>query len=245
MKTLLISLVFTCTSMSLFAQADTTSTVGNNTYNNSTYTDSTGTLNNNANNNTNMNNVSSNADSSAYINNSTNRNNSSMINNWNDSMQNNNTAMAKQKAALPVRETFVPQNIIDQAKQKYPDGQIYDITAVKSPEDTMTQSSNAMNSRIDPDHDNDIDSSHTNMNQRTMNTQDSSINQTTANNQATINNYNNSSSGYANNSAPEKYDYVVRVMQGGQMVSETLTSNGTALNVKNPSTMTTGQLTSQ
>jgi hypothetical protein len=190
--------------------------------------------------------MNSNTDTSAYMNNtSTSTNNSAMNNNWNDSMQ-NSTATATRDAALPVLETYVPQNIIDQAKEKFPKGQIYDITAVRSPEDTMAQNSNAMagtwnstsnNTTMDQDHDKD-DSSMTNqttMNQNTQNSannqyRDSSLNQTNTT-AATVNNNNNMNNEYANNSRPEKFDYVVRVMQGGQMETQTLTSDGTALNV--------------
>jgi hypothetical protein len=48
-----------------------------------------------------------------------------------------------------------------------------------------------------------------------------------------------------NENAPEKFDYVVRVMQGGQMVTEKLYSDGTALRERNASIHTTGELTSQ
>ncbi len=155
--------------------------------------------------------------------------------------------MVTQTAALPVRETFVPQNIIEQANQKYPNGQIYDITAVKSAEDTMSQNSNAtswnssnINNNMDNDHDKD-DSTQAAMNQNTTNNQyqDSSMNQTNA----SANTYNNMNTN--NENAPEKYDYVVRVLQGGQMVTEKLYSDGTALRERNPRITTTGALTSQ
>ncbi len=233
MKTLLISLICTCASISLFAQMDSTTNANNGTTN-STYTDTSGNMNNN-----NMNSaMNSTTDTSGHItianpgtdSTGTAVMNSNTNNNWNDSMQ-NNTAMSSGNASLPVLETYVPENIIDHANQKYPNGQVYDITAVKSAEDTMTQKTTAMattwdsttnsTSEMDKDHDNHRDSSMA---------QNSIMNQNANNN---YNNSNNMTAMETNSTAPVKYDYVVRVMQGGQMMSETLASNGTAMVVRN------------
>ena len=259
MKTLLISLVCCGASMTLFAQTDTTNAMNNGT-NNPTYNDTTGTMHNNnpvytdtagtMNNNMNSN-MNSTTDTSAYMNNNNPTTNTYSANsamnsntngNWNNGMANGS---ANVTAALPVKETYVPEDIVEQAKQKFPNGQIYDITAVRSPEDTVNQNSMAMtnswdstrnNTAMDPDHDNDHDT--------TMALNNATANQNNYNNNTTANNYNNNMSSNnmeANSQAPEKYDYVVRVLQNGQMTTETLKSDGTAL-VQRTSN---GQLTSQ
>lgn len=157
-------------------------------------------------------------------------------------------------AALPVLETYVPENIVEQVKQKYPNDQIYDITAVRSPEDTTSQNGNSWNgtntssnnSAMDQDHDRD-DSATTQNNVMSSTAQNKDAMTPTSQDQnSSINNNGNANSNLndmsGNSKAPEKFDYVVRVLQGGQLQTETLMSDGTALVQKNS---TNSQLTSQ
>lgn len=265
MKTLLISLICTCASMSLFAQADSTNTMNNGTYNdnnNSTYTDTSGTMNNNptytdtsGKMNNNMNSDMNSTDTSAYMNNANNSvNNATGSNTWNNSMQ-NTTAMASDKAALPVLETYVPQDIVDQAKRKYSNGQIYDITAVRSPEGTMAQNTGmnastdnsameqSQNTNLTTDQNSAMTSTNNTATNNTVvnsNSRNSSMNQDTT----TMNSHNNNNNTTQTTATriPKKYDYVVRVLQRGTMQTQTLTSNGTALVQR---TFTHGQVTEQ
>ena len=56
------------------------------------------------------------------------------------------------------------------------------------------------------------------------------MNQNSTMNQNATNNLNNGMAMDSTMQMPEKFNYVVRVMQGGQLMTETLESNGTALN---------------
>ena len=122
-------------------------------------------------------------------------------------------------ASLPVLETFVPQNIVDQVKQKFPNQVVYDITAVKAPVDSASMQNDSMMNH---------------QNATAMNTDSSmSMNQnsTTTQNTMNMNQNGTNSNGMAMDTAqmPEKFDYVVRVLQNGQMTTETLASDGTAM----------------
>lgn len=133
-------------------------------------------------------------------------------------------------AALPVMETFVPDNIVSEVKQKYPNDVIYDITAVKAPVDSAEMMQNSMNENATAM--NQDSSMNMNQNSTAMNDQNSTMNQNNNTDQnSTMNQNTTDNNDMAMNSAktPEKYNYVVRVLQGGQMVSETLESDGTAM----------------
>ena len=220
---------------SLFAQVDSTNNRNNtnDTSTNDTSINSTPTQPPmNTTTDTSMNNNQStmptmNTDTSANMNSnaSTNMNSSNSGMNMNDTSMNanlvnpNNIPGQPDYAALPVLETYVPDNIVAEVKQKHPNEVIYDITAVKAPVDSsmMQNDSMAMNS--------------TAMNQSSAT--DSSMNQSSPMNQNKVNN-SNAMSMDSTMQMPEKFNYVVRVIQGGQLMTETLASDGTALNaIKN------------
>jgi hypothetical protein len=158
-----------------------------------------------------------NTDTSANMN----SNNSGM--NMSDSSVNanlvnpNNIPGQPDYAALPVLETYVPDDIVAQVKQKHPNELIYDITAVKAPVDSSMMQTDSMG----------MNQSSMAMNQSTST--DSSMNQNSTMNQNTTNNLNNGMAMDSTMEMPEKFNYVVRVIQGGQLMTETLESDGTAL----------------
>ena len=236
MKTLLMSVICTFMCFTLLAQVDSTNNM-NNTNDTSINSIPTPPPAMNTTTDTSMNNNQStmptmNTDTSANTNSnaSTNMNSNNSGTNMNDSSMNanlvnpNNIPGQADYAALPVLETYVPDDIVAGVKQKYPNEVIYDITAVKAPVDSsmMQTDSMAMNS--------------TAMNQSSAT--DSSMNQNSTNQNSAMNqNVVNNSNGMAMDSTmqmPEKFNYVVRVIQGGQLMTETLESDGTALNaIKN------------
>ncbi|MEO6905215.1 MAG: hypothetical protein ABI148_02555 [Ginsengibacter sp.] len=227
MKVLVISFICTFMCVSLFAQVDS----ANNTNLNSTQTTNMPAMNDSSmhesqtttpaalnNNNPNMTNNSTNSTNGNMTNMNSTTSNSGM--NMHDTSMNanlvnpNNIPGQLDYAALPVLETFVPENIIAQVKQKYPNEIIYDITAVKAPLDSSKMQSDSM-------------AMHSNsMNQNTA--KDSSMNQNAANN------LNNGMTMDSTMKMPEKFNYVVRIIRGGQIMTETLDNDGTALNaIKN------------
>jgi len=182
-----------------------------------TNTDTMNMNNSNSNNTDNMNNMNSTTTNST---NTMNMNDTSMNSNL---INPNNIPGQTDYAALPVLETYVPADIVAQVKQKYPNQVIYDITAVKAPVDSsmMVTDSMSMNQ-------NGMNQNNTTMNQTTTTNQDSTSMNATANM-----NVNNSNNGMAMDSTakmPEKFNYVVRVINGGQLTTETLSSDGTTLN---------------
>jgi len=238
MKTLLMSVICYLMCLSLFAQVDSTNRTNNDSSMNSTPTMTPPTMNTTTD--TSMNNNQTtpptmNTDTSGNMNsnNSTNMNSNNSGMNMNDSSMNgnlvnpNNVFGQPDYASLPVLETYVPDNIVAEVKQKHPNEVIYDITAVKAPVDSnmmqsdsmsMNQNSMAMNQSSA---DSGMNQNTTAMNQSPMT--DSSMNQNSTNN----------SNAMAMNSTmqmPEKFNYVVRVIQGGQLMTETLESDGTSLN---------------
>lgn len=236
-----MSVICTFMCFSLFAQVDSTNKL-NNTNNDSSMkstptmappTMNTTTDSSRNNNQTTM--PTMNTDTSGNMNSnlSTNMNSNNSGMNMNDSSSNanlvnpNNVPGQADYASLPVLETYVPDNIVTEVKQKHPNEVIYDITAVKAPVDSgmMQNDSMAMNQNS---------TAMTNQNS----TMDSSMNQnSTKQNPAMNQNTVNNSNGMAMDSTmqmPEKFNYVVRVVQGGQLMTEILESNGTDLNaVKN------------
>jgi len=78
--------------------------------------------------------------------------NTSAMNSMNKNMSNsasvNYTNIPGQPdyAALPVLETYIPGNIVSDVKAEHEGSYIYDITAVKAPEDTSMAQGNSMNS---------------------------------------------------------------------------------------------------
>ncbi|MEO5907868.1 MAG: hypothetical protein ABIR50_11170 [Ginsengibacter sp.] len=229
MKVLVISFICTFMCVSLFAQVDS----ANNTNLNSTQTTNMPAMNDSSmhetqtttpaalnNNNPNMTNNSTNSTNGNMNNMNSTTSNSEM--NMHDTSMNanlvnpNNIPGQLDYAALPVLETFVPENIVAQVKQKYPNEIIYDITAVKAPVDSSKMQSDSMA----------MHSNSTSMNQNT--TKDSSMNQSAANN------LNNGMTMDSTMKMPEKFNYVVRIIRGGQIMTETLDNDGTALNaIKN------------
>ena len=71
----------------------------------------------------------------------------SMNNNMNNSASVNytNTPGQPDYAALPVLETYIPGNIVAEVKAEHEGSYIYDITAVKAPEDTSMAQGTLMN----------------------------------------------------------------------------------------------------
>jgi hypothetical protein len=221
MKTLLTSVICTFLCFSLFAQVDSTNNTNTNNDSsmNSTPAITPPTMNTTTD--TSMNNNQTpmptmNTDTSANMN----SNNSGM--NMSDSSMNanlvnpNNIPGQSDYAALPVLETYVPDDIVAQVKQKHTNEVIYDITAVKAPVDSSMMHTDSMG-----------------MNQNSMAMNQSSTTDSTMN-QNTTNNLNNGMAMDSTMQMPEKFNYVVRVVQGGQLMTETLESNGTALNaIKN------------
>src|SRR6185312_14402466 len=118
---------------------------------NSMNADSTHAMNNMNNNSTNnMNNNSMNADTTHAMNNMNNNSTNNMNNNSmnNNSMSNmNSNGMGSMSgtafAALPVRESYISDDILSKIKSKYGNGTvIYDITAIRAampPDSSMTQ----------------------------------------------------------------------------------------------------------
>ena len=178
------------------------------------------------------NNMSGNTDSgmnnmnSSNMSTTSNSNSMSMKDSASNLVNPNNIPGQTDYASLPVMETYVPDDIVQQVKTKYPNQVVYDITAVKAPVDSsmMQNDSMAMNQNS------------MNQNNTAMNS-DSTANSTAMNttpNQNSMSmsqNPNNGMMANSNAQAPEKFDYVVRVIQGGQMTTEKLQSDGTALNV--------------
>jgi len=207
MKTLLMSLIGTFMCFSLFAQVDST-----NNPNPPTVTPQTPVpMNNNV------------TDSSSNMN-SMNRSNMDSMNHSNmDSMNNNmnstgmvnnsNTPGQPNYAALPVLETYVPDNIVADVKQQHEGSYVYDITAVKAQRDSTI----AMSSM--------------NQNSTTITNADSTNPGTTTTTNPTANT--NSTTGGQNSgmsTTPQEYNYVVRYLQGGTMTTEILNNSGTKIN---------------
>lgn len=224
-----MSVICTFMCFSILAQADTTNNI-NNTNNTSdsninitpttTPTMNTTTDTSMNNNQTTMPTMNTNTSGNMNTNLSTSTNS-----NMNDSAMNsnlvnpNNIPGQTDYAALPVLETFVPDNIVAEVKQKYPNEIIYDITAVKAPVDSSMMHTDSMA-----------------MNQNA--TTDSSMHPNSTMNQNTANNLNNGMATDSTMQMPEKFNYVVRVIQGGQLMTETLESDGTALNAAKNNSLT-------
>ena len=206
--------------LSLFAQVDSTNRTNNDSSMNSTPTMTPPTMNTTTD--TSMNNNQTtpptmNTDTSGNVNsnNSTNMNSNNSGMNVNDSSMNgnlvnpNNVFGQPDYASLPVLETYVPDNIVAEVKQKHPNEVIYDITAVKAPVDSNMMQSDSM-------------SMNQNLMSMNQSSADSGMNQNSTNNNAMAMN--------STMQMPEKFNYVVRVIQGGQLMTETLESDGTSLN---------------
>jgi len=201
------------------------------------------------------NNTNSNTDSSSILN-SVNTNNNNMNSNHNNmNMNSNNNNMSSMRtdslninnsglvnpnntpgeagyASLPVLETYVPDNIVSDVKQRHPNTVVYDITAVKAPVDSsaMNQGTSMSGMNDSSMNQNTTANSTTNQNSTTMNSNN--------NMNSTTNNMNmNHSNGMAQDSTmakPQEYNYIVRFDQNGQMTEETLNNDGTALVQRNP-----------
>jgi len=136
-----------------------------------------------------------------------------------------NTPGQPNYAALPVLETYVPENIVAEVKQEHEGSYIYDITAVKAPMDSTMAQGNSMNQ------------SATTMNANTTTTNTTTVTDSTAQNTTVATNTTGNTNSNATmnqnsgrSTTPQEYDYVVRYLQGGTMVSETLDNNGTKIN---------------
>ena len=242
MKTLFLSLICTFTCLSLFAQVDSTNNTNNTNPTTVTPQTTTPPANNNATdtaanmnstnsnmNSTNSNMNSNNSNSNANMNsNNMNSNMNSMNRMDSSSMVNtSNTPGQANYAALPVLETYVPDNIVSAVKQEHEGSYIYDITAVKAPMDSssmsqansMNQNSTAMNSTTTT-----TNSTTTTTTQDTTTTSNATVN---ANSNMTMGQNPNNMS---NTSAPQQYQYVVRYLQGGTMTTEILNNSGTKVN---------------
>ena len=156
-------------------------------------------------------NANSNPASTPAMNSASNTDTSQHMNNMNaagsmnsNSMANSSTAMittTEPKAALPVLETYIPADVISDIKQKVGNGdQLYDITAVKAPIDSSMMNNNA------------TAASTTNTTATTDSTTTNQTSATTANN--------------ASMAMPQSWDYVVRVIRNGAMVTEKLDASG-------------------
>lgn len=214
MKTIILSFLCICISFSLFAQTDTTNNTNNatSTISNATDTASMDSRNSMDSAHQMMNNMDSNANQKMkrgrkhaqdYSNKANNMMNNTM-NNMNNMIS--DTANSHAFAALPVLETYIPDNIVAQMKQKYPGDQVYDITAVKATRDSVMWNRNSATPA------NMQDSTNTNANQNTTTT--------------------NSANNMANNSGmemPQKYNYVVRIIKSGALENETVDSDGNAV----------------
>jgi len=222
MKTLLMSLILTFTCLSLFAQVDST----NNTNNTNPTTVSPETTTPPANNNAtdtsaNMNATNSNMNSNNNSNSNANMNSMNRMDS--SSMVNTSTIQGQANyAALPVLETYVPDNIVSTVKQEHEGSYIYDITAVKAPMDSSSMSQgNSMNQNSTA-----MNSTTTTTNSTTTTTQDTTTTVNANSNTTMGQNSNNTS----NMSAPQEYQYVVRFLQGGTMTTEVLNNSGTKVN---------------
>ncbi len=232
MKTLIMSLICTFTCLSLFAQVDSTNNNTNNTNNTNPTTVSPQTTTPTTNNNvtdssSNMNSNNSNMNSTNSNMNSNNSSNMNSMNNKMDSSSMVNTTNPGQAnyAALPVRETYIPDNILADVKQEHEGSYIYDITAVKAPMDSSMAQGNSMNQ-------NSTAMNSTSTTTTNPTSTDSTNQNTTATTNATVNANSNTTMGgqHANTmSAPQEYYYVVRYLQGGTMASEKLDNNGTKI----------------
>jgi hypothetical protein len=138
------------------------------------------------------------------------------------SMTISNTPGQANYAALPVLETYVPENIVASVKQEHEGSYIYDITAIKAPMDSTMSHTNSMNSM----NQNSTTMNSTSATTTTNSTGTDSSNQNTT---ATTNTNSNTTMGQNTNnmSAPQEYEYVVRYLQGGTMTTEILKNNGT------------------
>jgi len=128
----------------------------------------------------------------------------------NNSMANGSMAMIatpKPTASLPVLETFIAPDVLSDIKQKVSGGdQIYDVTAVKAPVDSSMM------------HSNPGTTSTTNTSNSTDSTNQTTTT-TTSNNTGTMNNN-------ATMSMPQSWDYVVRIIRNGAIVTEKLDASG-------------------
>ena len=199
---------------------NSTNNMNNNSMN--TTTDTTGAtnnMNNNSTNNMNNNSVNSTTDTTMNSMNNNSMNNNSMSN-MNSNGMNSSIAGVKSYAALPVMESYVPDDIVSKIKSKYGNGTvIYDITAVRAalPQDSsMTQQNGTMSS--------DSSMNNTSMNNNTS-VNNGSMNNTTMNNgdsTMTGNMMQNSSV-----AATPKYNYLVRTLSNGTLQSEWVGDDGT------------------
>jgi len=135
-----------------------------------------------------------------------------------------NTPGQANYAALPVLETYVPDNIVSEVKQEHEGAYIYDITAVKAPMDssmtanTMNQNSTTMTANT------------TTTTTNTASTTDSTNQNATATTNTTVNTNTPMGQNTNNMSTPQEYQYVVRYLQGGTMTTEILNNSGTKVN---------------
>ena len=164
-------------------------------------------------------NTNSNSGTAPAMNSSNNMDTTHQMNNMKASGSMNSNSMAngsmaminteEPKASLPVLETYIPADVILDIKQKVGNSdQIYDITAVKAPMDSSMMNNNAATA------------STTNT---TATTDSTTNNQTTT---TTANNSMNNMSSNASMAMPQSWDYVVRVIRNGAMVTEKLDASG-------------------
>lgn len=228
MKTLIMSIFCTFICASLFAQVDSTSNM--NSMPPPTMNTTSNNVNDSTSNNTNNSNSSTNSDSSKVVtppatqgtmdmnansNSNANMNMNATVSNGDSNLVNpNNIPGQADYASLPVMETFVQQNIVEQVKEKFPNQVVYDITAVKAPVDSASMQNDSMMNHP---------------NATAMNS-DSSMNMN-QNSTMNMNQNNPTTNGMATDTTqmPEKFNYVVRVLQNGQMTTQTLESDGTAM----------------
>ena len=195
MKHLFILLIFISVKNGLSAQVtDSTNT------NNPPRMDSTNNMNNN----------SMNADTTHAMNNMNNNSTNNMNNNSMNNMSNMNSngmgsmSRATAFAALPVKESYISDDILSKIKSKYGNGSvIYDITAIRAatPKDSSMTQQNGMST-------------------------DSSMTKASNNGDSTMapngNMMQNSSM-----VMPIKYNYMVRTISNGTLQSEWLGDDGT------------------
>jgi hypothetical protein len=236
MKTLLMSLICTFTCLSLFAQVDSTNNTNNTNPTTVTPQTTTPTTNNNATDtaanmnstNSNMNSTNSNTNSNNSNMNSNNNMNSNMssMNRMDSSSMVNTSNIAGQAhyAALPVLETYVPDNIVAAVKQEHDGSYIYDITAVKAPMDS-TMAANTMNQNSTT-----MTANTTTTTTNTATATDSTHQNATATTNTTVNTNAPMGQNANNMSTPQEYQYVVRYLQGGTMTTEILNNSGTKVN---------------
>lgn len=213
MKHLLVLLIFISVKNGLSAQVtDSTHTDSlNNTMNDPSRTDTSSahtmnayrdSANNSSPNSTNNMNNNSMNNTTGTMNN---MNNSNSTNNMNSNGMSSMTG-ANTYAALPVRESYVPDDILSKIKSKYGNGTvIYDITAIRA---AMLQDSSMMQQ---------------NGGMRT----DSSMTNTSNNNSDSAMARNSNMMQNSSMAMTPKYDYLVRTLANGTLQSEWVGDDGT------------------